>query len=164
MCWKDVWNWACAVKYFVWHGIGAGRTWLGLAWLAWTCYADNLMVELNQDIAWSSVRVHSFGNMNIELVLSSKNISGRKLKKMFNSLYQMLDLCLAIFFSFWKNLLGTKPPSILEFACVVCSMAWIMDFPKPPALLQGLVLLGNGDLRHKQRAHVNNPYYVCSAK
>ncbi|CAL8117322.1 unnamed protein product [Prunus armeniaca] len=62
------------------------------------------------------------------------------------------------------NLLGTKPPSILEFACVVRSMAWTMDLPKPPTLVQDLVLLENGDLRHKQKAHVSNPYYASYAK
>lgn len=35
---------------------------------------------------------------------------------------------------------------------------------KPPVLLQDLVLLENGDLRHKQREHVSNLYYVCSTK
>ena len=40
----------------------------------------------------------------------------------------------------------------------------MMNLPKPPALLQDLVLLENGDLRHKQREHVSNLYHVCSAK
>ena len=40
----------------------------------------------------------------------------------------------------------------------------MMNLPKPPALLQDLVLLENGDLRHKQREHVSNRYHVCSAK
>ena len=40
----------------------------------------------------------------------------------------------------------------------------MMNLPKPPALLQDLVLLKNGDLRHKQREHVSNRYHVCSAK
>ena len=45
--------------------------------LAWICNedVDNLMVELNQDIAWSGMRVHSYGSMNIELVLFSRSTS-----------------------------------------------------------------------------------------
>ncbi|CAL8167224.1 unnamed protein product [Prunus armeniaca] len=48
-CWKDIWNRIGAGNDFVWHGIGAGKnvTWLGMISLD----LDNLMVELNQDIA-----------------------------------------------------------------------------------------------------------------